>query len=208
MSVEKEEILQQITDIKTYLIDRQTFFPYDYRAYYVWGFISMVLVLMMVPMYKVGIVEANLVLVGLLFTGFLVEGALIKRVNKNYDIEACTTKQASFMKMFILLSLFLVGLSTILAIYNLYIPILLSWLFFVSLSQYIVGVVLQITYMQKLFLASMSLAIVLLFIAILTNTLQGVESPFFRVVQLSTIVGLSFFISLVAWRQRKEQLSV
>jgi predicted neutral ceramidase superfamily lipid hydrolase len=134
-----------------------------------------------------------------------VEGILIKRVNRSYDIEDCTTKQASFMKMFILLSLFLVGLSTLLAMHQLYIPILLSWLFFVSLSQYTVAVVLQMEYMRKLFTCSMVLAIVLLFIALFNNDLQGADSLFLRVVQFAVILGLSVSFSFVAWRQRKEQ---
>jgi len=38
---EKEEALQQISEIKSHLIDKQSFFPYNYNACYIMGRVSL-----------------------------------------------------------------------------------------------------------------------------------------------------------------------
>ena len=52
---EKEEVLRQISEIKNHLVDKETFFPYNYNACHVWAVIAVVLTMSIVSMYEYSI---------------------------------------------------------------------------------------------------------------------------------------------------------
>ena len=45
---EKDEALKHLSEIKSALIDKDSFFPYNYNALIVWGVIGMILTIFMV----------------------------------------------------------------------------------------------------------------------------------------------------------------
>ena len=205
MSEEKEEALRQITEIKNHLVDKQTFFPYNFRATYVWSVIAFVLTFSMIPMYEESILKGTLLMSAFIIVGFIIEGVLTKKVNKSYDIEDCTNRQRFIMHNFLMLSLFLIILSTVLASYQLYIPIYLSWLFLVSLGFYAVGFVLNIERFAQMAQFNMLAASLLLAIAYLNDTIKGNTDTFFIVVQIFLVLGLSIMPAIVAWQQIREE---
>ena len=137
--LQKAEALRQISEIKNHLVDKQTFFPYNYNATYVWSVIALALIVAMVPMYEASVLQGTVFMFVLITIGFVTEGVMTKKVNQTYDIDDCTRRQEFIMKNFFMLSLFLIIISTILASHQLYVPIFLSWLFLVSLGYFAVG---------------------------------------------------------------------
>ena len=79
MSEEKAEALRQINEIKNHLVDKQTFFPYNYYATYVWAVIATILILIMIPMYEASILQGTVVSFILITIGFTTEGFLTKK---------------------------------------------------------------------------------------------------------------------------------
>ena len=204
MSEEKAEALRQISEIKTHLVDKQTFFPYNYKATYIWATITIVMVFLLIPMYESSIMQGTMVAFVLIAVGFVIEGSMTKKVNESYDIEDCTLRQQFIMKSFLFMSLFLIAISTIFAQYQLYIPMFLTWLFMVSLGYFSVGFVLNVERFTKMASFNMLVAVVLLAIGSVQNTIEGTEGTYLIVVQIFVILGLSILPSIIAWQQLKE----
>jgi len=205
MSEEKKEALRQISEIKNHLVDKQTFFPYNYNATFVWSVIAMLLVGLMIPMYESSILQGTIVTFVLVTIGFVTEGILTKKVNESYDIEDCTLRQQFIMKGFVLISFYLIVLSAVLATYKLYAVMYLTWLFLVSLGYFSVGFVLNIERFLQMARFNMLAAIVLLLIGIYKHSLEGTEGTYLSVVQIFLILGLSVMPAIVAWQQKSEE---
>ncbi|MCF6244471.1 MAG: hypothetical protein L3J43_05490 [Sulfurovum sp.] len=203
MSEEKQEALRQINDIKNHLVDKQTFFPYNYKATYVWGIIAAVLTFIMVPIYEKSILWGTVVTIVFVAIGFVTEGIMTKKVNQSYDIEDCTHRQQFIMKSFLMLSLFGIVLSLVLASYSLYVVIFILWLFLCSVGYFSVGFVLNIERFSQMAQFNILSVIVLLGIGYFTGSLEG-KSTFLLVVQIFVVLGLSVMPSIVAWQQIKE----
>ncbi len=201
---EKEEALEHISAIKNHLIDKQIFFPYNYNATYVWSIIATILTFTMVPMYEKGIIYGTGTIFILISIGFISEGVMTKKVNKNYDIQECTVRQKFIVRNFMMLSAFLVVLSTTLAVYKLYIPIYLSWLFLISIGYFAVGHLLNIKKFKKMAEFNAYLAVFLLGMGGYQEHLVGSETICFNFVQMAIIVGLAILPASIAWQQKKE----
>jgi len=203
MSSEKEEALRQITEIKNHLVDKQTFYPYNYKATYVWAIIALILTVVSVPMYEVGILQGTFVTLIFIAIGFMTEGFLIKKVNASYDIEDCTHRQQFIVKSFFMLSLFGIALSMVLASYKLYVPIFLLWLFLCSVGYFSVGFILNIERFSQMARFNIFAATILLCIGYFIDALEA-KSDYLIVVQVFVVLGLSVMPSVVAWQQIKE----
>jgi len=204
MSEEKEEALRQINEIKNHLVDKQTFFPYNYKATYVWAIIAVLMTSTMIPLYEMSVLHGTVVSFVLITFGFVVEGTLTKKVNKSYDIEDCTLRQQFIMKNFVMMSLFLIIISAILASYKLYIPMFLTWLFLVSMGYFAVGFVLNIQRFTQMARFNILASVVLLVIAFINESIEGVSSTYIYVVQIFMVLGLSIMPTIIAWHQLKE----
>jgi hypothetical protein len=204
MSEEKAEALRQINEIKNHLVDKQTFFPYNYYATYVWAVIATILIFIMIPMYEASILQGTVVSFILITIGFTTEGFLTKKVNESYDIEDCTLRQQFIMKSFLLLSLFLMAMSAVFASYQLYVPMFLLWLFLVSLGYFSVGFVLNIARFTQMARFNMLASIILLTIGFINRTIEGTSGTYLTVVQVFVILGLTVMPAIVAWQQIKE----
>jgi len=204
MSEEKAEALRQINEIKNHLVDKQTFFPYNYNATYIWSIISLVLTFIMIHMYEISITVGTIVTFVLITIGFVTEGTLTKKVNESYDIEDCTLRQQFIMKSFLLISVFMIVMSAMLASYKLYSPIFLMWLFMVSLAYFSVGFVLNIQRFTQMARFNMLAAILLLAIGFINNMLVGADTTYIRIIQVFMVLGLAVMPAIVAWQQIKE----
>ena len=201
---QRDEALEHISAIKNHLVDKETFFPYNYNAIFVWSLIALVLTLFMVAMYEQGIIMGSVMVTALMGLGFFSESVMTKKVNKSYDIEEYTIRQHFIMKNFLVLTLFLVVLSATLATYKLYIPIYLTWLFLISIGYFVVGFVLNITWFTYMSQFNIYLAIALLAFGWQQEHLVGRDSICFVLVQIALIFGLSIMPAVIAWKQKKE----
>jgi len=204
MSEEKAEALKQINDIKNHLVDKQTFFPYNFRATYIWAFIAVIMIFVMVPLYEMSLLYGTVISIVLISFGFIVEGILTKKVNQSYDIEDCTLRQQFIMKSFVMMSFFLITMSAILASYLLYIPMFLLWLFMISMGYFSIGFVLNIGYFSKMASFNMMISVILLAIGFINHTIEGKNSNYMIIVQFFVVLGLAIMPSIIAWRQIKE----
>ena len=200
---EKEEVLRQISEIKSHLIDRETFFPYNYNACHVWSAIAVVLTLAIASLYEYSITIGTALISMLMAIGFIVEGSLTKKVNESYDIDDCTKRQQFIMTTFLMVSLFLIVIGTVLATYKLYSLIMLMWLFLISLGYFSVGFVLNIERFTKMAQFNMIASVVLLAIGTYFNWLVGTEQLFYTLVQAVVIFGLAVMPTSIAWHQQK-----
>lgn len=206
---EKEEVLRQISDIKNHLIDKQSFFPYDYNACYIWSGIGLLLSLFMPSLYTYGVIVGSGAVLFLMVGGFAVEGLLTRKVNRRYDIEASTARQSFINQSFVMITLFLVVLSAVLAAYKLYTPIYLSWLALISFGYYLVGYVTNIKRFRQLGMFNIYLAVGLLILLLVSGSMEGDDTLFFRIAQASTVIGLSLIPAVITWQiKQKEQGSV
>jgi len=203
-TIKKEEALEHLSAIRNHLVDKQIFFPYNYNATYVWSVIALILTFVMVPAYQESTTMGTIVIFVLVTIGFISEGVMTKKVNKSYDIEDCTMRQQFIMKNFMMMSWYLIMMSTVLAMYDLYIPIYLMWLFLVSLGYYAVGHVLNIRRFSKMAQFNIFLSIVLLAMAAYNDHLVGINSNCFLLVQGAVILGLTILPAMIAWHQKKE----
>ena len=202
---EKEEVLRQISEIKNHLVDKETFFPYNYGACHVWAIIAVVLTLSIVFIYEYSIAVGVGVSFVLIAIGFMVEGSLTKKINESYDIDDCTKRQQFIMKNFLMTSLFLIVISTILAMQQLYAVMLLVWLFLISLGYFAVSFVLNIKAFEKMAKFNMIMALIFLSMGAYFNLLVGSDSLFFTLTQAVVIFGLAIVPSFIARNKQKEE---
>lgn len=202
---EKEEVLRQISDIKSHLIDKKSFVPYNYNACYVWSGIALVLSLFMPYAYTQGVMVGSGLVFVLIAIGFTIEGMMTKKVNLSYDIEECTKRQAFIVQILMMITFFLITISAVLATYQLFVPIYLSWLAMISLGYYIIGYITNVKPFKQVGQFNFYLAVVLLVIAIFTGNLEGAESLFFRITQFAAILGLTILPAIVTWKIKKQE---
>ncbi|SFV69824.1 hypothetical protein MNB_SM-6-163 [hydrothermal vent metagenome] len=205
---EKDEVLRQISEIKNHLIDKETFFPYNYNACHAWSVIAVFMTLVMIPAYEYSITLGTGIMSTLVAIGFIIEGVLTKKVNKSYDIDDCTNRQEFIMKNFLMITLFLIVISTILAMSKLYVLIYLSWLFLISLGYFAVGFVLNIKAFSQMAKFNMLSALVLLMLGAYFGLLVNKDSSFIIFIQAVMIFSLAILPSIIASQQQKEACGV
>jgi hypothetical protein len=203
MHQERAKALEHIDQIKSHLIDKQAFYPYNYNAIYVWSSVAVILTFVMIPAYEESQLLGSGVLFALISLGFVVEGLMTKRVNASYDIDDCTSRQRFIMKNFLMLCLFLLVLSATLASYRLYIPIYLSWIFLISIGYFAVGYVINIPHFSHMAQLNIAVSMLLFVMGSYMGHLVGDSSLCIYLVQLYTIVGLSLFPAIIAYRQKR-----
>ncbi len=201
---EKDEALQHLSAIKSALVDKDTFFPYNYNAFIVWGVIGMIMTLFM------GMILKNSILAGALFSlvmmsiGFVVEGKLTKMTNSDYDIESCTKKQRFIAGMFTFLTLFATLFCALLAKYDLIIPAYIVWIFVIGIGDFAVGFVLNQSIFTKTAFLDIFAAMALSVGAFFMNDLGNIDSPFFYFIQAVTFFLLGIMPILVALKMKRK----
>jgi len=199
---EKDKVLQQISEIQHHLVDKETFFPYNFNACHVWSLIAIVLTLVMIPSYEYSIMFGTGVNLFMMMAGFIIEGIMTKKVNESYDIEECTRRQQYILKTFIIVSLLLIAFSSILAFYKLYIPMLLLWLSLISLGYLAIAFVVNLKVYENLAFVNVFVALIIMGIVMNFNLLQE-KGVFLLAVQVVLILGLAVVPSWLAFKQSK-----
>ncbi len=197
---EKEEALQHLSEIKSALVDKDSFFPYNYNALIVWGVIGMILTLFMAPLYKESILYGTIFSTVFITIGFMVEGYLTKKVNADYDIDDCTKRQKFIVMMFTTLTMFGIALSSLLAKYDLVLLVFPVWLFLMGVGHYAVGFVLNIKLFQSTSCLMMSMAILMMIGAFFIDGLGEINSTIYYILQGITFVLLGL---MPIWMGRK-----
>ncbi len=186
---EKEEALAHLSEIKSVLVDKGSFFPYNYTAIMIWGVIGMVLTLSMVPLLQESVLYGTLFSLSLFAIGFVVEGFLTKKVNEDYDIEDCTHRQRFIMMMFLGVTLFGVVMTALLAKHQLYYPIYAIWVFLCGLAHYSVGFVLNMTIFKRSSFLEVGCALLMLGLMVFLDDLSILQSGWHYLFQ-----GISFLL--------------
>ena len=202
---EKDEALQHLDGISS-VLDDQKFFPYNYNALISWGVISVALSLFLPMLLKNTLLYGSLFLILLVGVGFFIEGFLIKKENINYDIDNCTKRQKFIFRIYLFTSLFGIAMSILLAKFQLLIPIFMLWMFICGLGNIVVGYTIN----KKLFSYTgffvVSLAILLVFASVFVLDLSSIDSMFFRLTQLATIISIGvvpIFLAIVIKKEAR-----
>ena len=202
---EKEEALQHLSEIKSVLVDKDSFFPYNYNAVIAWGIIGMLMTLFMGMLLKFSLLYGTLFSLIMMTIGFVIEGALTKRVNAKYDIEDCTKKQKFISVLFTVLTLFAIVLSALLAKYSLFAPAYISWIFISAIGYLALGHILNITLFTTSAYLKITVAILLMAMSVFVEDLGSLNTMFFYLVQSVTFVLLGILPIMIA-RKLKEEL--
>ncbi|GEM_PF-1708046 len=185
----RDEVLGHLSDIKSVLDDKR-FFPYDYNALIVWGIVSILLSIFLLPILKSSLMLGMVFLFAMLILAFAIEGLLIKKENVSYDIERCTDKQKFIASCYMLASLFGVVMTLLLAKHELLVPIYMIWIFICGLGNFIVGYTINMSLFTKSGYVSITISVILLAISFGIDDLYNIESIFARVAQFMTILLL------------------
>lgn len=200
---EKEEVLQHLSDIKSVLVDKDEFFPYNYNALIVWGVIGMIMSLFMGVIFKDSLLYGAIFSFVIMTAGFMIEGFLVKKVNEAYDIEDCTKRQKFISIMFIMLAFFSIVLSVLLAKYNLIILAYSVWIFLIGMGSFALGFILNIKIFTFASYLKMSAAIFIMIATLFVDDLGSLDSMFFFFVQGVTFVLLGVLPILIAIKLKK-----
>jgi len=202
---EKDEALQHLSAIKSVLVDKDAFFPYNYNALIIWGVIGMIMTLFMGMLLKFSILTGTVFSLVMMSVGFIIEGFLVKQVNQKYDIDDCTKRQKFITTMFTILTLFAISLSAILAKYDLIPLAYLVWLFCCAVGYYSIGFVLNLSIFTKSAFVKVGVAVLLLIGSYFVADLSSLDSSFFYLVQGVTFVLLGV-LPIMIGRKLKEEL--
>ena len=201
---EKDEALQHLSAIKSALVDKDSFFPYNYNALIVWGLIGMFLTMVLPSVIKESVWQGSALAFIMTTIGFVVEGFLTKRVNADYDIESCTKKQRFIVMVFTVGTLFSLALSAILAQYDLIIPLFAIWMFACGIGDLAVGYVLnmKIFVFQAFIMIGASLLVLLL--SYFMGDLGNLESAFFYFAQGLAFATMGVLPIMIAMKLKKD----
>jgi len=202
---EKDEALQHLSAIKSVLVDKDAFFPYNYNALIVWGVIGIVMTLFMGMLLKYSILTGTVFSLVMMSVGFIIEGFLVKQVNQKYDIDDCTKRQKFITTMFTILTLFAISLSALLAKYDLIPLSYLVWLFCCAVGYYSIGFVLNLSIFTKSAFVKVGASVLLLIVSYFVSDLSSLNSSFFYLVQGVTFLLLGV-LPIVIGRKLKEEL--
>jgi O-antigen/teichoic acid export membrane protein len=201
---EKDEALKHLSEIKSALIDKDSFFPYNYNALIIWGVIGMIMTLFIITFYKSSVIWGSIFSLIMISIGFIIEAFLTKRVNENYDIKDCTKRQKFITEMFTFLSIFAIAFSAILAQNSLFIPIYLLWIFVIGIGDYIVGFILNIKLFKFASILKISVSILVLIGSFFIGDLGNLNSAFYYFVQGVTFALLGVMPILVGRKLKEE----
>ncbi len=201
---QKEDALQHLSEIKSVLVDKDAFFPYNYNALIVWGIVGMIMTLFMGVMLKSSLLYGAIFSIVVMTVGFMIEGFLIKKVNQSYDIEDCTKKQKFISIMFSMLTLFAISLSVLLAKYDLIIPAYIVWIFLMGVGHFILGFILNIKIFTLTSYLKMSIAILVMVATLFIDDLGNLNSTFFYFIQGITFALLGVLPILIGRKLKKE----
>ncbi len=203
----KEEVLQHLHEIKSALVDKDTFFPYNYNALIIWGVIGMTMTLvfpyLMAKSTMQGVIFAIVVMAG----GFIIESFLTKMVNENFDLESCTKKQRFIATLYGVSVSFAIVMSVLLTQHGVMTPVFMVWIFMCGLADFVVGFVLNLRLFTRVGYLHIASAMVLLIVSLFIEDVRSMDTPFFYLAQGVTFALLGV-IPVLMGRKLKESIDV
>ena len=203
----KEEVLQHLHEIKSALVDKDTFFPYNYNALIVWGVIGIIMTLFFPYLIAKSITQGALFAMVVMAGGFVIESLMTKKVNADFDLESCTKKQRFIATLYGVNVSFAILLSVLFAKYQLMVPIFMVWIFVCGLAHFVVGFVLNIPLFTKTGYLNIVSAMVLFGITLFVEDVRSMQTPFFYLAQGATFALLGV-IPVLMGRKLKERTDV
>jgi hypothetical protein len=156
-----EDVLKQLDDIHSSLVESERFMPYNYNVVIMWGVSSIIMILFTQTIFEMSILYGVIFLIFILGIGWIAEYIMTKQENQKYDIDRYTKIQKFTESIFTFSVIFGILISLLLAKNMLISYIYLVWVFLLSLSGYLAGFVVN----SKLFLRhsqySMSISFIL-----------------------------------------------
>ena len=164
-----QDVLKQLDDIHSSLVESEKFMPYNYSVVIMWGVASIVMILFTQTLFEMNIAYGVIFLVSILGLGWIAEYLMTQKENDKYEIDRYTKIQKFTESLFTFNVIFGILLSFILAEYGLVDYIYLVWVFLLTLSGYLAGFVLN----SKLFLVhskySMVISLILFVLTLFFN---------------------------------------
>ncbi len=200
----KEEALEHLNAIKSVLVDKESFFPYNYNALVVWGVIGMVLTLFMTSILKSSIFYGTIFSVVLFTAGFVIEGIMTKKVNDAYDIDDCTHRQRFIMIMFTAFTLFGVVMTALLAKYSLLFPIYALWIFLCGMGHYAIGFILNINLFKLSSFIKVAVSVLMIMGSYFISDVGDLDSDMHHIYQAITFVLLGIWPMILAKKMQKD----
>ena len=201
---EKDKALAHLSEIKSALVDKDAFFPYNYNALIIWGVIGIIMTFAIPPLIVSSILWGTVFSVVLMGIGFIVEGFLTKRVNKDYDIDNCTKRQKFIAATFTILTLFSIILTMLFAKHMLITPLFMIWLFTVGFGDRVVGYILNIKLFSISGYFSMASSMILLILSLFVDDLGNMDSMFFYLCQGVTFAMLGVVPILIGLKLKRQ----
>jgi len=165
----KEEVLNQLGDIHSSLVDKEKFLPYNYNLLIMWGIISAILYLTFEEVSKMSIWYALGYIVGVLIIGFLFELYFIRKENIKYNLQKFTKVQTYIEANYTFAIVFAVVLTIIFTTNNLIVYAYLSCIFLFGYSDWVSGFILNNRKFTVVGLINMSVSLAIFTICILFN---------------------------------------
>ncbi len=201
---EKDKALAHLSEIKSALVDKDAFFPYNYNALIVWGVIGIIMSFVMPSMIVSSLLWGTVLSVVLMGICFIVEGFLTKRVNEDYDIDNCTKRQKFIATTFTILTLFSIILTVLFAKHMLITPLFMIWLFAIGFGDHVVGYVLNIKLFSMNGYLSMASSMILLILSLFVDDLGSIDSVFFYLCQGVSFVMLGIVPILIGLKLKRQ----
>ena len=196
----KEDILKQLDEIHSSLLDSEKFMPYNFNVIIMWGVVSILLFLFASYMFEQSIYIGITFLITMLSGGGAVEYFLTKKENKKYDIQNFTKIQKFIEKVFTLNMIFGILISIVLVQNELVSYIYLIWVFLIGVAGYIVGFTIN----SKIFLKHGTISAIMSLVLFAFNILFD----FSMLNQAFAVISLGFGYIYLGIKLKKECKSV
>lgn len=139
----KEEVLNQLNQIHSSLMDNEKFIPFNYGVLIMWGVISAILILTFDNISIFGVWYGIAYIGGVVILGFFVERYFTKKENKKYDLKEFTLLQKFVETNYTFCIIFAIVLTYIFVSNSVGVYSYLSWMFLIGYADFVTGFVLN-----------------------------------------------------------------
>jgi fatty acid desaturase len=196
---EKEQVLEQLDEIESSLVDSQKFMPYNYNILILWGIVSAILFLSFETIVSFNIYYALLFIFITIVITIFIEQYHTRKENKKYDIDKYTKKQKFIESLYMFSAIISLILTYIFVSNNIASYTYLIWMFMIAFSHHTVGYVLNNKYFSTV--AIINLAVVF---SIFTISFIFSIDMFADYIKYLAVIFSSFGCIYIGYKSKKE----
>ena len=196
---EKEEVLDQLNQIESSLMDSEKFMPYNYNVLILWGLVSALLFLTFDIIASFGILYSISYVGGLIFIVTIIEQYYIKQENIKYDISKFTKTQKFIESTYTFATIISLFLTYLLYVNGLLLYIYLVWIMMIAFVNYVVGFIKNNKYFTSVGIINLSLT----FSIFTLSFIFGIDI-FSDYLKYIAVVFSSFGCIFIAIKSKKE----